>query len=69
MEEKGRKRKKFLPSKKMKKTKMSIWVDEKVRLRYKKFCKENGLIVGKRIEDLMDADMERRLLKIPEVKL
>ena len=70
MEEFGRKRKKFLPLiKKMKKTKMSIWVDENVQHRYKNFCRENGLIIGKRIEGLMDADMEKRLIKIPEIKL
>ncbi len=66
MEEKGRN---FFQLNNMKKIKMSIWVDEKVQGRYKKFCKENGLIIGKRIEGLMDADMEKRLIKIPEVKI
>ncbi len=52
-----------------KKIRMTIWIDEKAHSKFKKFCKENGLVMGKRIEDLMDADLEKRLIKIPEIKL
>ncbi len=51
------------------KIRMVIWTDEKVHGKYKKFCKENGLIIGKRIEELMRADLEKRLIKIPRVEL
>ena len=47
----------------------SIRVDNSIYKRYKKFCKEHGLLIGKRIQDLIEADFERRLIKIPEVKL
>ncbi len=51
------------------KIRMVIWTDEKVHGRYKHFCKENGLIIGKRIEGLMRADLEKRLIKIPKIEL
>ena len=47
----------------------NVLVDAKVHGNFKKFCKENGLVMGKRIEDLMRADLEKRLIKIPELKL
>ncbi len=53
----------------MKKEKITILIDGDVKGRYKKLCKENGLVMGKRIEDLMRADLEMRLIKIPKVKL
>ena len=53
----------------MKKAKITIRVDEKVQRGYKKFCHENGLVMQKRIEDLLRADLEKRLIKIPEMKL
>ena len=54
---------------KMKKTRFNANVNSELHKRYKKFCKENGLVMGKRIEELMRADLEKRLIKIPEVKL
>ena len=53
----------------MKKINFNVQVDSNVHRKFKEFCKENGLVMGKRIEDLMDADLERRLIKIPEIKL
>ena len=47
----------------------TISVDAKVHDKYKKFCKENGLVIGKRIEGLMCADLEKRLIKIPKMRL
>ncbi len=47
----------------------SIRVNSKTYKKYKKFCKENGLLIGKRIQDLIEADLEKRIIKLPEVKL
>ncbi len=52
-----------------KKIRTTIVIDAEIRRKYKKFCKDNGLVMGKRIEGLMKADLEKRLIKIPEVKL
>ncbi len=53
----------------MKKLRTSILIDRKVHSKYRALCKENGLIMSKRIEDLMRADLEKRLIKIPKVEL
>ncbi len=53
----------------MKTTKTTIRVESRLHSNYKKFCKENGLVFAKRIEELMRADLEMRLIKIPKVKL
>ncbi len=47
----------------------SLKVDIRIYKKYKKFCKENGLLIGKRIQDLLEADLEKRLIKLPEVKI
>ncbi len=64
MEPKGTKR-----NQKRAKVKLNVWISKNVHSRYKKFCKENGLIIGKRVEGLLEADVEKRLIKIPEVRL
>ncbi len=53
----------------MKKVKITVVVDSNVHQSFKKFCKENGLVMGKRMEELMRADIEHRLIKIPKVKI
>lgn len=54
---------------KMKTIKTTIRIEGRVYTKYKNFCKENGLVIAKRLEDFMRADLEKRLIKIPEVKL
>ncbi len=53
----------------MKKTRINVEVDSELHKRFKSFCKKNGLVMGRRIEDFMRADLEKRLIKIPKVKL
>ncbi len=60
---------KTIHMKMLKKAKFTISMDAKVYASYKKFCKENGLVMGKRFEDLLRADLEKRLIKIPRVEL
>ncbi len=53
----------------MKQTRLNARIDSTIHRKYKKMCKENGLVMAKRIEELMRADLEMRLIKIPKVKL
>lgn len=53
----------------MKTHKMTLTVDSNLHAKYKKYCKGSGLVIGKRIEDLMRADLEQRLIKMPKIKL
>ncbi len=58
-----------MKEKERKRKTINLRIDNRVYQKYKKFCKDNGLIIGKRIEDLMDADLEKRIIKLPEVRL
>ena len=51
------------------KIKFGLAIDKKVHAAYKKFCKQNGYVMSKRLEQLMLADVKKRLLELPEFKL
>mgnify|MGYP001603787612 CR=1 FL=1 len=48
---------------------LNIRLNKKLHKDYKKFCKQHCLVMGRRIEELIKMDLERRLIKLPEVKL
>ncbi len=48
---------------------VGLKIEEQTHREYKKFCKKNGYLMSRRIEQLMRADMKKRLLEIPEIKL
>ncbi len=48
---------------------VGLKIEAKVHRAYKRFCKQNGHVMSKRIEQLMVADMKKRLLELPEIKL
>ncbi len=45
----------------MEKTKVTLKIVSKVYACYKKFCKQNGFTIGKRIENFMLEDLENPL--------
>ncbi len=49
--------------------KIGFKIESQVHRDYKKFCRQNGYVMSKRIEKLMRADIKRRLLELPEIKL
>ena len=44
-------------------------IESQVHKGYKRFCKQSGYVMSKRIENLMRADMKKRLLELPQIKL
>ncbi len=46
----------------------SIRVNISIYKKYKQFCKANGLLIGKRIQDLIEADFEKRLIKRKKIQ-
>jgi len=49
--------------------KVTVRISDKIYKRYKKFCKENAVIISKRLEILMEKDMSEILVGLPKVKL
>ena len=46
----------------------TIKVEQKVYGKYKKFCKQNGFTIGKRVENFMLEDLENPLNLIRKIK-
>ncbi len=51
------------------KTMLGVRVGRGLHKTYKEFCRQNGLIMAKRIEELMRMDIEQRLIKLPRIRL
>lgn len=49
-----------------KKDKLTILIDEEIKGKYKDYCEERGLIIGKQIEIFMENEL--RKIKKDEVK-
>jgi len=46
----------------------TIKVDNKTYKRYKKFCKQNGFLIGKRVENFMLEDLNNPLNLVRKLK-
>ncbi len=51
------------------KSKLTIRIGASTHRKYKNFCRKNGLIISKRLEDLMKRDLSEILIGLPKVKL
>ncbi len=52
-----------------KKIKIGLFVNAGTYRKYKKLCNVRGLKISNRIEQLMLADVKKRLLELPELRL